>query len=449
MTKEDTDNLNWEQKQAIKLEMEGRLPEMVEFHKKAGREKQAGKIVNEILDEESQSDKLVLAYNHILELLKEYLDIKEEYYNIIALWIIGTYTHKEFPTYPYLYLNAMKGSGKSRALRLITYLSHKGSQLNSLTEAVLFRTQGMLAIDEFEGAARKGMENLMELLNSAYKKGTKVMRMKKRKTLEGEEQVVEEFEVYRPIAIANINGMDNVLGDRCIRLTLEKSANKQIVNLIEFWEQDEKAQKIKEILTEIFLEEKEGVYLVQLVQFNRLRSIYKDWNNYVTSNYTNYTTYTNYTNYTNSTKTQKLFNLVVSSGLMGRELELSFPILMVADSINSIVVTKTTPNLLKTTLDTLETIMKEKREEATTENMDVSLLEFLSEEPVTTYFLTIAELTRRLKEGTGKNEEWINPKWMGRAMKRLNLIKEKRRSRKGIDIVPDYMKSQEKIKMFK
>jgi len=36
----------------------------------------------------------------------------------------------------------MKGSGKSRAMALITCLSKEGQMLNSLTEAVLFRTKG-------------------------------------------------------------------------------------------------------------------------------------------------------------------------------------------------------------------------------------------------------------------------------------------------------------------
>jgi len=93
--------------------------------------------------------------------------------------------------------------------------------------------------------------------------------------------------------------------------------------------------------------------------------------------------------------------------------------------------------------------MKDKREEDTTENMDVSLIEFLSEEPVTTYFMSMKKLTEMFKQGTGKTEEWLNAKWMGRAMKRLNLCKEKRRTRQGIEIVPDYEKAQEKIKMFK
>ncbi len=190
-------------------------------------------------DKKEMKVKMQYAYKFIIEALKKYLDLKPEYYNIIALWIIGTYSHKEFPSYPYLFLNAMRGSGKTRLMRLIAYLSKDGDMLNSLTEAVLFRSKGMLGIDEFEGVGRKGTEALKELLNSAYKKGTKVKRMRKVKKFDGEEQVVEEFDVYRPIVMANIYGLvDEALKDRCLVLIIEKSNDKKKVNLIENFDRE-------------------------------------------------------------------------------------------------------------------------------------------------------------------------------------------------------------------
>ena len=114
-------------------------------------------------DDKKNKENLLEAYRNILDILKEYLDLKKEYYNIIALWIIGTYFHNKFPSYPYLFFNAMKGSGKSRTINLITCLSKDGSVQNSMTEAVLFRTSGTLAIDEFEGVGRKGKDNSVSL----------------------------------------------------------------------------------------------------------------------------------------------------------------------------------------------------------------------------------------------------------------------------------------------
>lgn len=45
----------------------------------------------------------------IIKVLKRYCDLDERYYNIIALWIMGTYFHSNFLTYNFLYFNAMRG----------------------------------------------------------------------------------------------------------------------------------------------------------------------------------------------------------------------------------------------------------------------------------------------------------------------------------------------------
>ena len=122
-------------------------------------------------EKEKNSEMLMEAYRNLLEIYKKYCDWREEYYPIVSLWTIGTYFHQKMLTYPYLYFNASKESGKSRSVRLITFISDGGEMVNSMTEAVLFRTKGTLGIDEFERASRKGSENLLELLNSAYKRG--------------------------------------------------------------------------------------------------------------------------------------------------------------------------------------------------------------------------------------------------------------------------------------
>ena len=59
-------------------------------------------------------------YKKLIALLKEYMDLREDYYPIVALLILGTYLHKHFATYPYLYFNATKGSGKTGILKIIS-----------------------------------------------------------------------------------------------------------------------------------------------------------------------------------------------------------------------------------------------------------------------------------------------------------------------------------------
>ena len=422
------------------------LPELLSEIKNTGKEKferfikDKYKIEEEIeknknkseVDSEKTKELLKECYYNIKDILKKYLDWEEDKYTIVSLWIIGTYFHNSFPTYPYLYLNAMKGSGKTRALNIITSLSMDGSLLNSLTEAVLFRTKGTLGIDEFEGVERKGKESLKELLNSAYKRGASVKRMKKIKTFAGEEQVVEQFDVYRPIVMANISGMENVLEDRCISLVIEKSFKSSVTNLIEIFKEEIGFKKTKELLNQCRL--CRCRYAVECIE------VYKRWNDYVTSNNTNNTNNTNYTNDTNDTF--PFINLKLEE-LGGRYLELSFPLILLAGEISE--------ELQNETTLILKSIFEIRKEDDVTENLDISLIDFVSQEVENNQliFIPVNEILRRFKEFTQNDEDWLNIRWLGKALKRLNLIIEKRRKSYGREIRLNIKKSQEMIKKFR
>ena len=84
--------------------------------------------------------KLRECYHAIKEIITRYMDMNEESKIIVSLWIIGTYLHDEFESFPFLFINAMKGSGKTRLLKLINVLCYKGKLTNNTTPAVLFRT---------------------------------------------------------------------------------------------------------------------------------------------------------------------------------------------------------------------------------------------------------------------------------------------------------------------
>ena len=372
-------------------------------------------------DEEASREAWREVYLGIIDILKRYCDLKKEYYPIVALWVIGTYFHEQFYTYPYLFLNAMKGSGKTRLLKLIKLLSKDGEMLNSLTEAVLFRTKGTLCIDEFEGITRTGNENLRELLNSAYKKGTKVKRMKRKRTDQGEEQVVEEFDVFRPIAIANIWGMEQVLGDRCITLIIEKSVVSKIIKLVEAFEFDPIYTRISKII-------KEKCSLCSLVMS---QNIYTEWNSFIINNYT--TTHTN--NYI------KLHKRLDDTGIDGRNLELTLPLIMIANFLGEDIFDEILPIFVE--------MVKIRKEDEFTENMDVSVIDFVSQLTEKDRFYSPNSLAKQFKEFLQINDEWVNSKWIGRSLKRLNLIKEKKRIHTGIQLALDIDKAQEKIKMFK
>ena len=79
------------------------------------------------LTEEDVKRLTVKVYEDIISLLSEWVDIPEDYKKIIAIWICGTYLHKKFSTFPYLFFNAMRGSGKTRLLKIISWLQYNGN----------------------------------------------------------------------------------------------------------------------------------------------------------------------------------------------------------------------------------------------------------------------------------------------------------------------------------
>ncbi len=122
-------------------------------------------------------------YEKIMEVIGRYMDMPEEYIRLVAIWILGTYVHETFNTFPYLFINAMRGSGKTRLLKIIACLSRGGNNQiqTGISEAVFFRTpkHKTLILDECEGIGSKDQQRLREYMNASYKRGSTVPRTKK------------------------------------------------------------------------------------------------------------------------------------------------------------------------------------------------------------------------------------------------------------------------------
>lgn len=371
-------------------------------------------------------------YKGLVDILRSYIDMKEDNYKIVALWIIGTYLHHQFPTYPYLFINAMKGSGKTRLLKLIKYLAKDGDMLASLSEAVLFRTTGTLCIDEFEGVSSKDKNALRELLNTAYKKGGKVKRMKKVHTKEGEEQKVEEFATYRPIVMANISGMEEVLQDRCIPIILERSNNLHLTRKIEVYEED---ALISQILGEL------GKFSVGICSVCCEKNIYREWNEYIDIHTPKYIL--TITTPPSISIHNDFFKQVYDTNINGRNLELTFPLLLIAYEAG----------ILEDTIRIVNNVVKDKKESDYLEGRDVMLIDFITKQAEREYY-TIQTLTSQFKhfinyEPDEESRNWLNNAWLGKALTRLNLIAKKRRISAGIEVMLNVEKAIEKMAIFK
>lgn len=387
-------------------------------------------------ESEQGAEVIKKAYIKIKEAISYYLDCSEDKKTVMALWVIGTYLHDSFVTFPILFLNAMRGSAKSRTIKLLTKLAKDGKMLMNLTEAGLFRSEGTLGIDEFESLQSKEKQALRELLNASYKKGTQIMRMKKKKGPEGEEIVPEYFDAYRPIVMGNINGVEEVLADRCITIILEKSNNEEYISLIENYDNDA-------IFSDILLLLNSGKCMWCMNVHKNNQHTYTKWNDFIKHVSTLHTLHTLSTLSTLSTLEQQLFTKIRDAKIDGRNLELYFPLYLIANELGE--------EVFNEILEISKVNVNLKKMDDLSESRDISLYQLVASCVKGSYYLT-KELTSNFKLIMGESDnysEWLNAKWLGNGLKRLNLVIDKRRVSKGIEVTLNVEKAVDKLEMFK
>jgi len=143
-----------------------------------------------------------------------------------ALWVMGTYVFHLFPAYPYLWLFASGGFGKSRYLKTVAYASHNGEFLQGPTVAVVNRlldiSRGTLCVDEVDKGTDEQREELLGTWNSGYEDGPTAPRYNM------EQSKIERFHIFSPKAFASNANIDHTLKTRCIRIPIMVTGDKEI-----------------------------------------------------------------------------------------------------------------------------------------------------------------------------------------------------------------------------
>jgi hypothetical protein len=67
--------------------------------------------------------------------------------------------------------------------------------------------------------------------------------------------------------------------------------------------------------------------------------------------------------------------------------------------------------------------------------MDNSVLQFVAQEPDMNKFVSIKELFNSFRSFVNADATWLSDKWFGKSLKRLNLIKDKKRTAAGISVI--------------
>lgn len=325
-------------------------------------------------------------------ILSKYIDTSEGNIQLLSLWLLGTYFHKQFETFPILQLLAQKRSGKTRTLKLLSSIAYSsdGSVSTSPTETFLFRhSEGALFFDELETISSKEKSAFRETLNAVYKKGNKIVRYKEAKGGGYEE---EAFFPYYPLALANITGIGDVLQDRAIQIVLRRS-NKDLTKLIEDFRTNKEVQKLKVDLGSM--------------NFEIPQNLFSEWNCYIQGEELS------------NKELIPLFEKIHNTNIYGRSLEIFFPLFVIAYYFEDI----------DSFLETATKYVQQREEEDSFDDIDENLKNFISENEVKycTGYIPISTILGDFRESLEEQEAWLNSKWLGRALKRLDLVLSKRK----------------------
>lgn len=150
------------------------------------------------------------------------------YYSLCAVWSIGTYFHQLFSGYPYLFLNAVKGGGKSKNISCLAYCSFCPEIVVEPSVASMFRTiqseRCSFFLDEAEKLPnKKESSEIRTLLLSGYKKGAGISRTKETENKKLKSFESTTFDIYSPKAMGNIRGIEDIMESRCITIVLKKT----------------------------------------------------------------------------------------------------------------------------------------------------------------------------------------------------------------------------------
>jgi hypothetical protein len=328
------------------------------------------------------------SFNSVIpkELFEEIKDIYASYiefpapeiYDLMAVWVLGTYLFPLFNTFPYIYIGGVKQTGKSKTLHVTALLSFNAIFSTSVTSAALFRLvqdgRCSLFMDETEKLSNpERFTEFRALLLSGYKKSGVVQRTEKDSK---DRFIVKNFEVYSPKMLGNIFGLEDILEDRCIKIIMKRTLNKEIGEK-EIYENDSTWQQTRD-----------KCYVFALENWKEIKEIYETL--------------------PNETK------------LSNREWELWHPLLSIAAFINK--------EVYERLVKLAEQKAEEKEVENVTESAELILIQALAK--------VVSEKTdyipvRKIKEAMvefyeGEEQRWLTNKWVGNCLRRLGITNKRR-----------------------
>jgi hypothetical protein len=143
----------------------------------------------------------------------------EEDYTILSLTVPVTFTQSVFDSVPLIFLNGPAGSGKSEAGRSMARVCANAYVCGQSSAASIARfideSRGFVVLDDLEAIGSRGGEfsELVQALKLSYKKDTAVKLWTDVKTMR-----TERLNFFGIKMINNTSGADHILGSRMLRI---------------------------------------------------------------------------------------------------------------------------------------------------------------------------------------------------------------------------------------
>ncbi|RLC36892.1 hypothetical protein DRH29_03530 [candidate division Kazan bacterium] len=382
------------------------------------------------------------AYDKIYEVFDYYMEYTDpRYYTLFTVYTIATYFYPLFTSFPYIYITALPRSGKSKTLKLITFMGFNGHWSVNETVASLFRNvtamKGVLGIDEAEHYNNN--QEVLNLLNSGYEKGAIVSRVEER----GGRRVMKRYEVYSPKVIVNIAGLNETTKSRCIPVTLVRGITEKM-NREPPVRSDEMFVKIRDYCMNVLF-----FYYMDVLEESKkvmdyIKSNINDMIDYFIENRDMFKSLiisiddeddkTNIMDFFES-KSEESKNMVrnmllnkIEDLIIGRPYQLWKPLFTIAKMTGD---KKVLYDLVSLALD-IETY---RVEEDIAETRDSNLMYLLIEMVTHDGWYYIKDITERMREGLSEREkELIKPRAISNSLRRLGLDKNKKKDRKGAKV---------------
>jgi hypothetical protein len=171
---------------------------------------------NEISEEDMKPSVLI---GRIEDFIRKCYYLEESVLKVLSLWIYATYFYMLFKSgFPYLMFTGPKGTGKSTLDTLVYLLAINAKIALDMSESALYRTitfeGGTFILDEVEHLTDKKVvdsNGYAKILKGGYSDNAYVYRTNMDKG-----GASERFSVFGPKVISNINGIEDVIADRCI-----------------------------------------------------------------------------------------------------------------------------------------------------------------------------------------------------------------------------------------